>query len=127
MISKSNQYCRTTFHIFSYFPDTFPADAFAKDRRSQTTLIALLGILYVCDQSSILMPLYVILHEEGWYLSAYFLKPLYAFKETHGIALGIGFLFEFWFVSTQWAGLFLQCFIHLIYLQTMKTSLENLR
>lgn len=64
---------------------------------------------------------------EGRYLSSYVLNPYTNKEDTKYIALITGGIFEAWFISTQWAGLILQIYMNLLYLQTMSTSMNGLK
>lgn len=75
----------------------------------------------------IILPFYVKNPREGRYLSSYVLNPYYDRESTKDIAIIIGIIFEFWFISSQWGGLVIQLYINCLYLKTVSTSMRYIK
>lgn len=90
-------------------------------------VISFIFFSYLVQTFFVMLALFLCYPKEGRYLSSYILSPYYDKPETKPFALVLGCLFESWFMSTQWAGLTLQIYVNMLYLQTMSSLMSGLR
>lgn len=102
-------------------------ELYERDRRNRHLTMLILFTSYILQMTLVMIPLHLTNPTEGRYLSSYILTPYLKKEDTKYAALAVGCMFETWFMSTQWAGLVLQIYLNLSYLQTISTSMEGLR